>query len=277
MSGLVGAVVRVLHSVDARASRLVGALADARIPGRLRSPIYRTFARAVGADLSECLLPLEAHPSLGAFFVRRLATGARAIARDEDALVSPCDGRVQEVGRVERGSLLQAKGHSYSLAELTDGVVNAADWEGASVWTLYLSPKDYHRVHSPDAASLVAVRWIAGARHSVAPAVLARRMVFPRNERCVMQMQSARGPLLLVMVGARNVSRIRVVGVEPNESGALARPRAFARGEELARFELGSTVVLLAPPGKSRPTPTLVPGRAVRLGEVIGRWVGEPR
>jgi phosphatidylserine decarboxylase len=277
MSGLVGAVVRVLHSVDARASRLVGALADARIPGRLRSPIFRTFARAVGADLSECLLPLEAHPSLGAFFVRRLASGARTIAQDADALVSPCDGRVQEVGSVERGSLVQAKGHSYSLAEFTDGMVDVAEWEGASVWTLYLSPKDYHRVHAPDAASLVAVRWIPGARHSVAPAVLARRLVFPRNERCVMQMETSRGPLLLVMVGARNVSRIRVVGVEPTVNGRLGRPRNFARGEELARFELGSTVVLLAPPGKSRPTPTLVPGRPVRLGELIGRWIAEPR
>ncbi len=273
MSPLVDALARSFHALDERASRVIGALADVKIPGPLRRPIFGGFARAVGADLSECLLPLEAHPSLGAFFVRRLVPGARPIATDADAVVSPCDGRVHEVGAVERGALLQAKGHSYSISELTDGMAKEQEWEGATAWTLYLSPKDYHRVHTPEAARLVAVRWIPGTHHSVAPAVLARRMVIPRNERCVLQMESARGPLLLVMVGARNVSRIRVVGVEPTTQGRLEHPRSLARGEELARFELGSTVVLLAPPGQTRPAPTLVPGHAVRLGEPIGRWI----
>ncbi len=275
MQGVARLLARSFHALDARASRLVGRLADSRIPVLLRRPLLGGFARAVGADLDECLLPLAAHPSLAAFFVRRLASSARPIAVDAQVLVSPCDGRIQETGTVERGTLLQAKGHRYELTELTGGLASARDWEGASAWTIYLSPKDYHRVHAPETARLVETRWIAGRHESVAPSVLSRRLVLPRNERCAMELETARGTLLLVMVGARNVSRIRVVGVEPGVSGRIAEARLFERGEELARFELGSTVVLIAPPGRARHSPALVPGRAVRLGEPIGRWIAD--
>lgn len=254
-------------------SQLVGWLADRRVPRPLRGPLYRGYARATGADLHESRGPLTIYPSLGAFFVRRLVDGARPIDGDPERLVSPVDGRLQAVGLVGAGSLLQAKGHRYPVRELLAGVGADLELEGACAWTLYLGPADYHRIHAPESGRLVEARWVGGGRHSVAPKVLARRAVLATNERCVLRLETDRGPILMVLVGAWNVGRIRVVGVEPGWDGPLPKPAKFARGEELARFELGSTVILITPPGVAQSTlgdETL--GR-VRLGRAVGRFL----
>lgn len=251
-------------------SRFVGWAADRRVPGPLRGPLYRGYAKVTGADLSESRGPLSVYPSLSAFFVRRLVDGARPIALEPDALASPVDGTVQDVSLVSEGSILQAKGRAYSVRELLGGVGEDIDLEGGHAWTLYLGPRDYHRIHAPEACRLTHARWLPGARFSVQPRVLERRQVLSVNERCPLRLETERGPLLLVLVGALNVGRIRVVGARP---AADARPDlSFERGEELARFELGSTIVLVAPPGGPRPAAELVPGRGVRLGEPIGAW-----
>lgn len=251
-------------------SSLAGWLADRRVPTRLRSPLYRTYAAITGANVAEARGPLDIYPSLGAFFVRRLAEGARPISADPALLVSPVDGKVQSRGAIEEGTLLQAKGFAYPVRDLLGGVGEDLDLEGGAQWTLYLGPKDYHRIHAPEAGTLTEARWIPGARHSVNPTVLARKLVFPRNERCVLRFETERGPLLLVLVGALNVGRIRVLGVDPANARPVARP--YARGEELARFEMGSTVIVVAPPGGPRPSPLLGAGAEVRLGAPIGRW-----
>jgi phosphatidylserine decarboxylase len=251
-------------------SHCVGWAADRRIPKALRRPIYKLYARCTGADLGEVRMPLDEHPSLSAFFVRRLADGARPIADDPRSIASPVDGTVQSVCTIESGSILQAKGRPYSVAELCAGEERDLALEGGTAWTIYLSPRDYHRIHAPETCRLRRVRWIPGARHSVAPAVLARRMVLPINERAVLRLDTERGPLLLVLVGALNVGRIRVVGVERGDERELEPPPRFARGAELARFEMGSTIVLLAPAGAVRPRPELAVGSAVRLGQPIG-------
>jgi len=253
-------------------SRLVGWLADRRVPTALRAPLFSLFARATGADLSDTRGPLEAYASLSAFFVRRLVEGARPVSADPRVVVSPVDGTVQAADAIEGGRLLQAKGRAYALAELCAGVGAELDWEGGFAWTIYLGPRDYHRIHAPEACRVGDVRWVDGERLSVAPAVLARRPVLATNERCVLRLESERGPLVMVLVGALNVGRIRVLGVPPGRDGAPPGPLSFARGEELARFELGSTVVLLAPRGGPRGTPLVAPGRTLRLGEPIGRW-----
>jgi phosphatidylserine decarboxylase len=256
-------------------SHLVGWAADLWLPRFARAPVYRTFARRSGADLSEVRDPLAAHASLGEFFVRELRAGARPLDPDPRAILSPVDGTVQSVGQVERGSLLQAKGRSYAVDELCGGLGRGLALEGGTAWTIYLSPRDYHRIHAPLGARLAAARWIDGERFSVAPAVLARRRVLDVNERCVLRLETARGPLLLVLVGALNVGRIRVVGVEPSYAPEPVRPgTAFERGAELARFELGSTIVLLAPAGAARALPGLAPGQPVRLGRAIGHLLG---
>jgi len=260
---------RLYHAL----SRFVGWAADRRIPGPLREPIYRGYALLTGANLAETRPPLSGYASLGAFFVRRLINGARTINPDQGLMVSPVDGAVQHIGPIEGTSMLQAKGHAYSVRDLLDGVGADVDLDGGQAWTLYLSPKDYHRIHAPEAGKLTEVRWVSGARYSVNPAVLARRIVFPINDRCCLRLETERGPILMVFVGAVNVGRIRVVGVEPQEGPQLDKPRTYERGEELGRFEMGSTVILVTPPGFAAPSPTLAPHSSVRLGQSIGRYL----
>ena len=254
-------------------SHLVGWLADRSVPRPLRAPVYRAYARLTGAELSEARLPLDAYPSLCAFFVRQLKVDARPLDPDPLVLPSPVDGRVQALDQVHDGSLLQAKGVEYALEELLGGPQEGLQLDGAWAWTIYLSPRDYHRIHAPADCELIDVRWLEGARFSVAPRVLARRAgVLARNERVVLRLHSeAHGPFLMVLVGALNVGRIRVLGVTPGRDGAPERPLRFERGGELARFEMGSTIVLVWPEGAAVPAPELAQGSAVRLGSAIGR------
>jgi phosphatidylserine decarboxylase len=255
-------------------SRLVGWLADLHLPRFLRAPLYRAWARAYDVDLSEPRLALADHPSLGAFFVRRLKPGLRPLPEDARLLPSPCDGRLQACDAIERSTVLQAKGRPYAVAELLGPLAAGVELEGGRAWTIYLSPRDYHRVHAPIAARLGAVAWLPGELFSVAPAVLARReRVLSINERAVLRLDGARGPLFLVMVGALNVGRIRVVGLEPGQDVREGSALDFERGGELARFELGSTVVLVAPPGCYAALEDLRPGMPLRLGQPIGRSV----
>ena len=252
------------------ASRTMGVLADLPVPRPLRAPLYRGYARVTGADLSEAGQPLDSHPSLGDFFTRPLRDGVRPVDPDPLALVSPVDGRVQRVGGIEGGRTLQAKGRDYAVRELLAGVGEDVDLEGGVAMTLYLSPSDYHRIHSPLACTLTEARWVRGHCLSVAPKVLDRRIVLPINERCVLRLETERGPLLFVLVAALNVARLIVRDVRPDQAGRLAQPLERAAGEELGRFELGSTVILVAPPGMVEPDPALVHGSVVRLGRRLG-------
>jgi phosphatidylserine decarboxylase len=186
-------------------------------------------------------------------------------------LPSPVDGRVQSICPIEKGSVLQAKGRNYAIEELLGSAGFAAEVDGGFAWTIYLSPRDYHRIHSPVDGTLSALAWIPGSLYSVAPKVLARRAkVLSVNERAVLRLETDRGAFFLVAVGALNVGRIRVVGVEPH-APAPVPPLHFARGAELARFEMGSTVVLLSGRGGYAPLPGLEVGAALKMGEPIGR------
>ena len=251
-------------------SRVVGWLADRRVPRVLRKPLYRTYARFTGADLSEVRPPLDGYASLTAFFVRRLVDGARPLDERAGTLVSPVDGRVQAIDRIESDeTTLQAKGRAYSVRELLGGIGEDVALAGGTAWTLYLSPRDYHRIHAPCACTLSELTWIRGALYSVRPSVLARRAVLDVNERCALRLdRDGEPPLFLVLVGALNVGRIRVVGVDPQ--GPLESPRQLARGAEVGRFELGSTIVLIAPPGAAHADGSLAQGDPVRLGTAIG-------
>lgn len=253
-------------------SHAVGWAADRKIPSFLRAPLFRGYARATGADLREVRLALREYPSLAHFFVRELKPGLRPIDAAPDALVSPVDGTVQSLDPIVKGSVLQAKGRSYSVDELLAGLRGSIDLEGGFAWTIYLSPRDYHRIHAPERSTLREIAWVGGSRHPVKPSVLARRRVLDVNERVVMRFDSAHGPYFHVLVGALNVGRMRVVGVEPCERKLLEAPREYARGAELARFELGSTIVLVTPPGAAEPLQSLQREMPVRLGTRIGRW-----
>ena len=251
-------------------SLLVGWLADRKIPGFARGFVYRTYARITGADLSEVRMPLEHFPSLQAFFIRRLKEGVRPIDASPGALVSPVDGAILNVCTIDEGRILQVKGVEYTVAELLGDPDANAKWEGAECWTVYLSPRDYHRIHAPEACALTGVRWLDGARFSVQPSRIRRRKVLCVNERVVLDLDTEQGPLCLVLVGALNVGRMRVVGVAPYGEPA-SPPPTFDRGAELARFEMGSTIVLLAPKGTYTRVSGLDPDVPVKLGEVLGR------
>ena len=252
-----------------RLSLLVGWAADRRIPGPLRPTVYKTYARLTGADLGDMRGHLKDHACLGAFFVRRLREGARPIDSDPASMPSPVDSMVQALSAVTEGSVIEAKGRTYPIRDLLGGVGEELDLEGGHQFTLYLGPKDYHRIHSPLDARLVESRHIAGERYSVQPSVLAKRRVLPINERVVLRLESERGPFFMVLVGALIVGRIRVVGLQPDHVGPVDPPRAFARGEELGRFEMGSTVVLVTPPGFLKPLPETEVGDPIRLGQSI--------
>lgn len=242
------------------------------MPGALRAPAYKCYAKLTGADLAEMRGELRDHASLGAFFVRRLRQGVRTIDPDPRRLPSPVDGTIQAASRVEAMAVVEAKGRTYPVRDLLAGVGDDVALEGGHAWTIYLGPKDYHRIHSPLDARLVEARHVVGRRFSVQPRILEKRAVLATNERVVLRLESEGGPLLMVLVGALIVGRIRVVGIERFGEGRLAEPRRFARGEEIARFEMGSTVVLIAPPGAATPLERPATGDSVRLGEALAVW-----
>lgn len=254
-------------------SKTVGWWSDRRIPTALRPLVYRSYARLTGADLDEAVGPLSIYPSLGAFFVRRLKPGARPLPEDPGLLPSPADGRLQALDRIEGNSLLQAKGQSYPATELLGDLATPEQLEGAWAWTIYLSPRDYHRVHAPCDAELREVRWLGHSRWSVAPKVVAKRpRLYLENERAVLELAVGEHRLWVVLVGAVNVGRLRVVGVPQGGPASARRDPRFERGAELGRFEMGSTVVMVASPGLAEPAPDLKLDQPLRLGEVIGRF-----
>jgi phosphatidylserine decarboxylase len=265
----------------------VGWGAKRAVPSRLRPSAYRAFARAVGADLREVELDLSAYATFGDFFVRRLQPGARPIDPAPDAIVSPCDGVVAACGTSEGGTLIQAKGREYTLAELLANVGLAGQLAGGAYMTIYLSPRDYHRVHAPVAGRVVRYDYLPGALWPVKPWLTERRdRLLARNERVVITLDAgALGLVAVVMVGAGGVGNISLVhGPEETAAWRPAGERRVieldapvARGDELGAFHLGSTVVLAFAP---RATAGMLgergcachgrQGQVLRQGERIG-------
>jgi phosphatidylserine decarboxylase len=282
---------------QAALSRVVGRVADLRIPRPLRSSFLGLFSKIVGIDWQEAELPLAEYPSLNAYFVRRLRPGVRQWPQDPETLGSPVDGFCGQRGTIEAGQIVQAKGRWYSAADLLDDAEEARRFEGGDFLTIYLSPRDYHRIHAPAAGVIPRARHIPGALIPVnLPAVLETPNLFPRNERLVCYLDSPLGRVAVVAVGAINVGRISTAfdpawtgqagrtGAEAGEAGGwvtnrrgvtgathnYAPPVEVERGEEIMAFHLGSTVVLLFEPGRIVVNRELTPGGVVRLGEPIG-------
>ena len=278
--------------VGALYSALVGWSADRVVPPRLRALAYRAFARAVGANLDEVELDLAGYPSFGDFFARRLRHGAREVEPDPGAIISPCDGVIAARGIAASGELVQAKGRMYQLAELVADTELAARLTGGPYMTIYLSPRDYHRVHAPVDVQVLGFDYLPGALWPVNPRVAARRDgLLARNERVVIRMNAGSlGHVALVMVGAGGVGNIRLAPELSGASGSADPSRATGdsaawrgageprrveltgisvkRGDELGAFRLGSTVVLLFEPRGLELAGEL--SEAVRFGQRIG-------
>ena len=246
----------------------------------LKRPLIRWFAARYAIDLDEAEhSDVEAYESFNAFFARALKAGARPIEGDEHTVISPVDGHLMQFGTAGRGVLVQAKGLSYPLDELVgESGSSAARLRRGDYVTLYLAPGHYHRVHLPLAGTLTRTRYIPGARFSVDPttaSVVPR--LFCRNERVVCWFETAAGPLVLVLVGALNVSSISTRWLGEIASGAprvwdegTGTRRRFGRGDEVGAFNLGSTVILILPPGRLTWREGLHAGRRLNMGEALG-------
>ena len=250
------------------------------LPG-LRLACMRWFVRRFGVDMGEAAEPELAHyPSFNAFFTRALKPGARPIAAGAEALTSPADARVSQAGRIEDGRIFQAKGRAFSACELLGGEAQrAAPFTDGDFATLYLAPRDYHRVHMPIDGTLREMVHVPGRLFSVDPPT-ARTVdrLFARNERVAFLFDTAAGPLACVMVGALFVSSIETVwaGEVTPPMGARIRSWSYApgahrfrKGDEIARFNMGSTVILLAGKGRIALDAALRPEAELRLGQRI--------
>ena len=278
-----------------RPSVLIQRLLPQRLMGRLvyrlarcrwrwvSRPLIRWFAHRHAVDLREAEYDhLESYASLNEFFTRRLKPGARPITGGERTLISPVDGFLTQFGSADGGEMIQAKGLSYRLeALLGEPAERVAALMSGACATLYLAPHQYHRVHLPLAGVLRRTRYIPGKRYSVnARTAAVVPGLFCRNERVVCWFETAAGPMAVVLVGALNVSSIGTAWLGEIASGSgrvweAAEPsgrgssRGFGRGEEIGRFNLGSTVVMVLPPEQVEWRLELKPGQAVRMGQAL--------
>ncbi len=239
------------------------------------------IVRRFRVDLSEAQTPdPAAFEHFNAFFTRSLRPGARGADPAPDALLCPADGKVSQAGPIRAGRIVQAKGQDYTVAELLASDEDAVAYANGSFVTVYLSPRDYHRAHMPLSGVLHSTVHVPGRLFSVAPApVAAIPRLFARNERLVCHFQGEHGPFVVVMVGAMLVSSVSTVwsGLEipPYASRVMRRDWRernirLERFAEMARFNMGSTVIVLVPPGVGEMDAGLAPEQAVMVGQRIG-------
>ncbi len=263
-------------------SRIAGYVAECRW-GWLKNTFIKTFISHYQVDMSQALEENpEAYQHFNDFFTRELKPGARTIAEDPLQLACPADGAISQLGDIEYGRIFQAKGHDYSLTELLGGDTQQSDeFINGSFATIYLSPKDYHRVHMPIDGRLRSMTYIPGQLFSVNQATAENiPSLFARNERVVAIFDTAQGPMAMILVGAMIVASIETVWaglVAPikrkvkriNYDEQARQPIELKRGEEMGRFKLGSTVILLHPKDSIHWLDSMRAGNSVRMGEAI--------
>jgi len=256
---------------------------------RIKDFLIGRFVSAYKVDIDDVLNHVpDGFATFNDFFIRELVAGAREINVDPGAIVSPVDGTVSAAGRIEKNMIFQAKGLGYSLEDLLatdiDEAIRYCDGDFA---TIYLAPYNYHRVHAPLDGEITAMRYVPGDLYSVNDATV-RHMpnLFSRNERLVCHLRTNQGPMVLIFVGAMNVGTIhtRWTGdIKPRKRGVVEildihqRDSAvtIAKGDTIGWFNMGSTVILLLPPGTGDGFNAINNGQSVRMGELIGRITGE--
>ncbi len=243
-------------------------------------PLIAWFHRQFGISMADALDPnLESYPTLNAFFTRALRADARPLPTDPAVAVSPVDGVLSEFGRIDGNRLLQAKGFYYDLDKLLGGRADlAAPFRGGSFATVYLSPRDYHRVHMPFGGELTHMIYVSGRLFSVSlRTTRTTPEIFTRNERVIALFDTDYGRMAVVLVGAINVAAIETVwaGLVTPPPGEAMRvetydpPLRLERGMEMGRFNLGSTVVVLFEAGHVEPLPELLSGMSVKVGQAL--------
>lgn len=262
-------------------SRLIARVAESKMPWLKNRLIERAIA-AFDINIDEAASSdLDDYENFNSFFTRALKEGARPIDQDSDALISPADGAVSQAGPITQQRIIQAKGSDYSASRLLGDSEEAKRYTDGAFTTIYLSPKDYHRVHMPIAGTLMSTRYIPGDLFSVNDKTAqALPGLFARNERLVCQFDSELGQFALVFVGAMLVAGIETVwgGFETPGRGAVrnadfsGRGLRFDKGEEIGRFKFGSTVILMFQKDKIDWQDSFIPQAAVQMGEKIAKY-----
>lgn len=265
-------------------SRLVGKIADCTNPW-VKNSFIRWFCANYDINMQEALEEEPTnYPSFNAFFTRELKPGMRPVDTDTDSIVSPADGAISQLGKIEHGRIFQAKGRGYGLTTLLGGDQALANqFTNGQFATIYLSPRDYHRVHMPVTGKLTQGIYVPGDLFSVNQTTAEGvDQLFARNERYVAIFETEKGPMAMVLVGAMIVAGIETVwsGQEaPLKRKAISTQYCKAedqeivieKGAEMGRFKLGSTVILLFPEDLMDWNSELTSGSPVQLGKTIGR------
>ena len=261
-------------------SRIVYALM--RCENRLvKNALIHLISRVAGINREEALSPDPAdYASFNAWFTRALRPGARTFDTDKKAFLSPCDGRISETGWLKKNRILQAKGKDYTLQDLLADDPLCSQLVDGYFSTIYLSPRDYHRIHMPLSGSLQRMIHVPGRLFSVAPYTVRQvPRLFARNERVIAIFDTDVGPLVMVLVGAMLVSSTETVWageVTPNKNKDVSVTDypdgeiTLSRGDEMGRFNMGSTVILLTPPGALKNHAGKGAGDVVKVGEKLG-------
>ena len=261
-------------------SKAFGAASECRTPA-IKNWMITTFIRKYGVDMNEAFLrdPL-AYDTFNAFFTRALKHGARPLDTTDGAVLCPADGAVSQLGRIEQGNIFQAKGHSFTARDLLGGdAARAAPFMNGQFATVYMSPRDYHRVHMPLAGTLRETIYVPGRLFSVNPVTASQVPgLFARNERLVCMFDTELGPMAVVLVGAMIVGSMETVWggrVAPHSPDVVVKrytadgtsPVRLDKGAEMGRFLLGSTVVLLFGANRVRWDPKFAALVPTRMGE----------
>jgi phosphatidylserine decarboxylase len=268
------------------------------LPHRLLSRLVHAFMRVrlapvknlqiaivggiAGVDWSEARLQdASDFATFNDFFTRELTDGVRPLDPDPQALVSPSDGRISQCGRITTDRIIQAKGHHFGIRALLANDPACAEFNNGFFHTIYLSPRDYHRVHMPVGGKLLRTIHVPGRLFSVSPATVRQvPNLFARNERVISVFETTHGPMALVLVGAMLVSSIETVwagvitppyGRKVTHGDWSRRDIVLQRGQEMGRFNMGSTVIVLLPPGAVSSLDDFGPDDAVLMGQKLGR------
>jgi phosphatidylserine decarboxylase len=262
-------------------SRWAGWLATKRLPTPFLMFLLKNFVKVFKVNMNESQYPLESFPTFNDFFTRPLKPGLRPIAGDADIVVSPVDGIIGPFGNIKDGRLIQAKGLDYSLAQLLDDPEKSRFFQNGQFITIYLAPYHYHRIHAMVGGKISKGAYIPGALWTVSPiGVNYVKNLFAINERLNTYIDTPKGPCVLIKVGATVVGKIKVKysSVESNLANAqrqeirLENPYKVEKGDEVGRFELGSTVICIFPP-QSIQWENIRSGQDIFLGQPLAKFI----
>lgn len=261
-------------------SRLAGCVAECRWPW-FKNPLIKWFVNAYQVNMSEAqITDPTSFAHFNDFFTRALKADARPFVNEQGSIACPVDGNISQIGDIEAGRIFQAKGHEFSTYDLLGGSLDLEkQFDGGKFTTIYLSPKDYHRIHMPVSGTLREMIYVPGRLFSVSPLTTSKvPSLFSRNERMVAIFDTEFGPMAMVLVGAMIVASIETVwagAVTPPkrqlQKTSYGEPIYLKKGEELGRFKLGSTIVMLFGKNAMNWEQALTPDQSVRMGQLLGK------